>query len=121
MADAASSVVIFVINLLIGAIGIYAGAQLLIDRDVEFSYAAVTALIGAIVWAIVSFFFGWIPILGALLTLVAWVGVINWRFPGGWGTAAAVGFTAWVVAVIVLYALALFSVITFDALGIPAA
>ncbi|MFB6297131.1 MAG: hypothetical protein ABEH56_01275 [Salinirussus sp.] len=60
----------------------------------DYGYAAVTALIGAIVWAVVSFFLGWIPLLGPLATLLAYVGVIERRYPGGWVDAALVAFEA---------------------------
>lgn len=96
-----ASLVVFAVNLLIGAFGIYVAARLIADVD-NYEYAIGTALIGAIVWGLVSFFFGWIPLLGPLLTLVAWVGVINWRYPGGWVNAAVVGFVAWLAVVIVL-------------------
>ncbi|WP_435551307.1 hypothetical protein [Natrinema sp. CGMCC1.2065] len=116
---AADSILIFVLSLLVGTIGILAGARLVLDRDASFVNAAITALIGAAAWGITSFFVGWAPILGVLLMLVIWVGVINWRYPGGWGSAAAIGFVAWIVAVGILYALAAVGFVTPDALGIP--
>ncbi|WP_129113156.1 hypothetical protein [Halegenticoccus tardaugens] len=115
------TILIFVISLLIGAFAIHLGAKLVIDADVGFGRAVVTALIGAIVWGVLSFFVGWIPLLGPLLMLVAWVGVINWQYPGGWGTAAAIGLIAWIVAVVVLYVLAVVGFLSFDALGVPGA
>lgn len=118
---AINSLIIFLISLCVGAIGIYAGVQLVADRDIGFANAAVTALIGAVVWGVVSFFVGWIPLLGALLTLIAWVGIINWRYPGGWGTAASVGLVAWLIAVGVLYALSVIGIVSPSALGVPGA
>ncbi|MFD1565577.1 hypothetical protein ACFR99_18760 [Haloarchaeobius amylolyticus] len=116
---AADSILIFVLSLIVGTIGILAGVRLVLDRDAGFVNAAVTALIGAVAWAITSFFIGWIPILGVLLMLVVWVGVINWRYPGGWGAAVAIGFVAWIVAVAIVYAFAVIGFVTPDALGIP--
>ncbi|MBZ6495023.1 MULTISPECIES: hypothetical protein [Natrinema] len=116
---AADSVLIFVLSLLVGTIGILAGARLVLDRDASVVNAAVTALIGAVAWAITSFFVGWVPILGVLLMLIIWVGVINWRYPGGWGSAVAIGFIAWIVAVAIVYAFAVVGFVTPDALGIP--
>lgn len=77
----ADSILIFVLSLLVGTVAILAGVRLVVDRDAGFANAAVTALIGAIAWAITSFFVGWVPILGVVLMLVVWVGVINWRYP----------------------------------------
>lgn len=115
------SIVIVLISLLIGGLGITVGARLVIDDSAGFGYAFITAAIGAIVWAILSFFVGWIPLIGPLLMLIIWIGVINWRYPGGWVTAAGVGFVAWLAAVIVLYVLSLVGIVGIEALGIPAA
>ena len=113
------SIVFFLVSLVLGTIGIYAGVRLVIDRDVGYLNAAITALIGALVWGLVSFFVGWIPLLGPLLMLVIWVGVINWRYPGGWVAAAGIGLVAWIVVFVVVYLLATVGLITPDALGIP--
>ena len=115
-----SSIIIAVIGLLIGGFGIWAGVKLVLDSSAGFGYAVLTALIGAVAWAVFSFFFGWIPIVGPLLMLVIWVGVINWRYPGGWGTAAGIGLVAWIATYVVLYLLAVvFNLYTRQAIGIP--
>ena len=113
------AVIILVVNLLIGTVAIYAGARLIIDADTAVGRAAVTALLGALAWALVSFFFGFIPILGPLLALAAWIGVINWQYPGGWGTAAGIGLIAWLVAVAALVVLGNLGIVGFEALGVP--
>lgn len=116
-----SAVFIFLVSLLIGAAGIHLSARLLIDRDTGFRRAIVTALVGAIVYTVVGLFFGWIPLLGPLLMLLAWIGIINWQYPGGWGTAAGIGFIAWIVAIILLYVLSILGIVTPEAMGIPGA
>jgi len=113
------SLIVLLVNLIIGTIAIYAGARLVIDADTAVGRAAVTALLGALAWAIVSFFFGFIPLLGPLLTLVAWVGIINWQYPGGWGAAAGIGLVAWLVAVAALVVLNSLGLVGFEALGVP--
>ena len=113
------SLIILIVNLLIGTIAIYAGARLVIDAETAIGRAAVTALLGALAWALVSFFFGFIPILGPLLTLVAWIGIINWQYPGGWGAAAGIGLIAWLVAVAALVVLNSLGLVGFEALGVP--
>lgn len=112
------SLVVFVVSLLVGALGIYVGARVVTGRE-DYTYAIVTALFGAIIWAVVGFLFGWIPLLGPLLVLVAYVGVINYRYPGGWGDAILIAFVAWLTVLVVLYALAFLGVSTFDAVGVP--
>lgn len=114
------TVIVFVVSLLIGALGIYLGARVVADVD-DYGYAIVTALIGAVVWAVVAFFFGWIPLLGPLLTLVAYLAVINYRYPGGWVNAIVIALIAWVAAAVVLYLLATLGWVTFEAVGVPGA
>lgn len=114
------SLVVFAVSLIVGAFGIYVGARVITDTD-DFGYAVVTALLGAIVWAVVGFFLGWIPFLGPLLTLLAYVWVLNRRYPGGWGNAIGIALVAWVASIVVLYLLALFDISTFEAVGVPGA
>jgi len=113
------AILIFVLSLLVGTVGILAGVRLVLDRDAGVANAAMTALLGAIAWAITSFFVGWVPVLGVLLMLVVWVGVINVRYPGGWGAAIAIGVVAWIVAVVIVSVFAAIGFVTPDALGIP--
>jgi len=112
------SVIVFVVSLLIGALGIYVGARVVSDHD-DYTYAIVTALIGAVVWVVVAFFLGWIPFLGPLLALIAYIGVINVRYPGGWVNAVVIALVAWVASVAVLYILAVLGFATFEAVGVP--
>ena len=112
------SIIVFVVSLLIGALGIYVGGRIVTDHD-DYTYAIVTALIGAIIWAIVGFLFGWIPLLGPLLVLIAYVAVINFRYPGGWGDAVVIALIAWIASFVVLYILALLGIGAFEAVGVP--
>lgn len=112
------TLIVFVVSLLIGALGIYAGARVITGHD-DYTYAIVTALIGAIVWAVVAFFLGWIPLLGPVLALVAYVAVINSRYPGSWVNAIGISLVAWVAALLVLYLLAAAGIGSFEALGVP--
>jgi hypothetical protein len=112
------SLIVFVVSLLIGALGIYIGARVITGRD-DYSYAIVTALIASIIWVIVAFFVGWIPLLGPLLALLAYVTIINMRYPGGWINAIGIALIAWVASIGVLYLLAVLGVTTFDAVGVP--
>ena len=112
------SIVVFVVSLLVGALGIYVGARV-ITGTADYTHAIVTALIGSVVWAVVAVLVGWIPFLGPLLTLLAYLAVINWRYPGGWGSAVGIALVAWVSVLVVLYVLALLNVATFGAVGVP--
>jgi len=114
------SIIVFVVSLLVGALGIYVGARVVADYN-DYTYAIVTALIGAVIWGIFGFFFGWIPILGPLLVLLAYIAVINSRYPGGWGNAILIALIAWIASLIVLYVLAVLGIGTFGAVGVPGA
>jgi len=114
-----SAVFVFLVSLLIGTVAINTGAKLLVDRDTGYRRAIITALVGAIVYTLVGFFLGGIPILGPLLMLIAWIGIINAMYPGGWATAAGIGFVAWIVAVLILFALAQIDIVSPQALGVP--
>ncbi|WP_226480732.1 hypothetical protein [Natrinema amylolyticum] len=118
LASPIASAVVFVVSLLIGALGIYAGARVIVGRG-NYDHAIVTALIGAIVWTIVGFVVGWIPLVGPLLALIAYVGVINWRYPGDWTAAAMIGLVAWITVLIALYVLAVLGITGFEAVGVP--
>jgi hypothetical protein len=112
------SIIVFVVSLLIGALGIYIGARVITDVD-DYTYAIVSALIASIVWVIVAFFVGWIPFLGPLLALIAYIAVIKSRYPGGWLKAIGIALIAWLASLIVLYALSALGVAAFDAVGVP--
>ena len=119
----ADAVAIFVASLVVGTAAILVGVRLLVDSDAGVPNALFTALVGAAVWAASSYAgtmatdaVDWSPILGAVLMLGLWIGVVNWRYPGGWGTAAAIGGVAWVVAVALVYGLSLAGVLAPDAL-----
>lgn len=112
------SLVVFVVSLLIGAFGIYVGARVITDRD-DYSYAIITALIASILWVLVAFFVGWIPLLGPLVALLVYVAVINMRYPGDWVSAIGIALLAWLSSLIVLYLLAVLGLTSFDALGVP--
>lgn len=115
---ALDSLIVFVVSLLIGALGIYLGAKVIVDVE-DYTYAIVTALIGAIIWGVVGFFLGWIPLLGPALVLLSYLAVVNWRYPGGWIQAAAITLLAWISVLVVLYVLAALGLTAFDAVGVP--
>ncbi|MFC4542759.1 hypothetical protein ACFO5R_12585 [Halosolutus amylolyticus] len=116
MVPVVGSLVAFLVALLVGGAAIHISATVVADVD-DYSHAIVTALVGAIAWALTS----WIPLVGPIIALVAWIWVINWRYPGGWANAAAIGFVAWLSALAILFVLN--SVLRFGvgAFGIPGA
>ncbi len=108
------SVVAFVVALLVGGLAIYASARLVVGVD-DYGRAVVTALFGAIAWALTA----WIPLVGPVLALVAWVWVIKWRYAGGWVKAAVVGLIAWVAALVILAVVNTLFGLGIGAFGVP--
>jgi hypothetical protein len=113
-----SSIIGFVVALLVGAFGIYVGGRVITDTD-SYGYAIVTALIGSAIWFVVSFFVGFIPLIGPLLALIAYLWVINWRYPGGWLSAAGIALIAWIAVFVIVFLLALLGLVTPEAVGVP--
>ncbi|TQQ81343.1 hypothetical protein EGH24_09515 [Halonotius terrestris] len=110
------ALVSFIIALLIGGLAIYLSARFVVDVD-DYSHAIVTAVLGAIGWALTS----WVPLIGPLIALVVWIGVINWRYPGGWTKAGIIGFIAWLAASIILFVTNSLLSLGIGAFGIPGA
>lgn len=115
MVEVVSALVTFLVSLLVGGLAIYLGARI-VSGEESFEFAVVTALVGAFVWAVVNAFLRGVPLVGPFLPLLAWVGVIKWRYGEGWVDAGIIGFVAWVAAVLVLEVLPIAGV---DVFGIP--
>lgn len=110
------SIIAFVVSLLIGALGIYVGAMVLTDVE-DYSHAVITALIGAVAWAII----GWIPLLGPILAFIVYIVVLHIRYPGGVLKAVGIALIAWIAVAIVLTVLAMLGIGGIDAAGVPGA
>ncbi len=106
----------FVVALLIGGFAIYLGARFVVEVD-DYGQAVVTALVGAVAWAVTA----WVPLFGPIIALIAWVAVINWRYPGGWVKAALIGGVAWLAALVILFLVNAVFGLGVDAFGVPGA
>lgn len=114
MVPLVGSIVAFLVALLVGGLAIYVAASLVVDVE-DYSHAVVTALLGAIAWALTV----WIPAIGPLIALIAWVWVINWRYPGDWIEAAAIGIVAWLAALAIIFVLDAILQLGVGAFGVP--
>lgn len=114
MVEFIGSIVAFVVALLVGGLAIYVSASAIANVQ-DYSHAVVTAFVGAIGWAL----FSWIPLIGSILALIVWIGVINWRYPGGWINAAIIGFVAWLSALVILFVLNSVFGLGIGAFGVP--
>lgn len=112
------TLIVFLVGLLIGGLAIYVGARFIVGSK-DYTHALVTALIGAIVLALFGWFLSAIPLIGPLLTLLVWIAVINWRYPGGWIDAALIGIIAWLSVIVILYILTTLDITSAEAIGVP--
>lgn len=110
-----SSLVTFLASLLVGGLAIFVAASIVTGKR-SYEHAVVTALVGAIVWGITDAFLGWLPLIGDLLPLVAWVWAVRWRYRESWITAGIIGLLAWVAAVLLLSVLGILGI---GAVGVP--
>jgi hypothetical protein len=116
-----TSLFVLAVSLLVGGLAIHTGTKLALASK-EFSHAVLTALFGAIAWAVVDILLtrvgasGWFV---SLVGLVVWIWVVRRRYDIGWLRASVVGVGAWLSALIVLAVLALFGVGNLDAFGVP--
>jgi hypothetical protein len=110
------SVVAFVVALLVGGFAIHLSARVVADTN-DYGRAVVTAVLGALGWAVTA----WIPLIGPIVALIVWIGVLKWRYPGGWGTAAVMGLVAWVAALLVLFLVNAVLGVGVGAFGVPGA
>jgi len=106
----------FAVSLLVGGLALHVAARVVADAR-DYGHAVLTALLGALVWALLEP----IPLLGGLLAIVAWVAVVKWRYRLGWIGSIAIGIAAWAAAVVVLAALELVGIGSVSALGVPGA
>ncbi len=121
MGSLEATALVFAVSLLIGGFAISIGAKLAF-KSKDYSHAVLTALVGAIAWAVVSWVFETLEAPGALASLVAlviWISVIRWRYQVGWIRGSLIGLFAWVAALVVLALLSLLGVSSLDAYGIP--
>lgn len=110
--------VVGIVSLLVGALAIHIAASMLLSGNQSYLNAVIAAAVGALVYSILGFL-GGIPLLGPILLLLLWVGVINWRYPGGWLQAIIIGVGAWGSAIVILWILSSIGVVNISAIGVP--
>ncbi|WP_224270852.1 hypothetical protein [Haloprofundus salinisoli] len=62
--------------------------------------AALTAVLGILLGGLVSLLFGWIPLVGPLLSPAVWVVVVKRVTDPDWHVAALVGGLSWALTVV---------------------
>ncbi|EMA55563.1 hypothetical protein [Halococcus salifodinae] len=111
--------VILAVSLLVGGLVIFTGVRFVVDDTVRPESALLTAAVGAVVWAAISFYAGRVPVVGPVTALVIWIVVIVLQYSSSWPTAAVLGFVAWFVSVVALYALGTLDIVSLSVLGVP--
>jgi len=122
MVEVTASVVALLVNLLVGGLAIHVGASLVL-KSRNYTHAVVTALIGGVAWWLVGLVLGEVSIVGgpvaSIVGLIAWIGVIRWRYEAGWLRAAAIGLGAWIAALVVVTLLGAVGLRGIGVYGIP--
>lgn len=118
---AESSILVLVVSILIGGLAIHVGAAFALASR-NYAHAIVTAVLGALAWAVVNYLFTAVdvaPGLSALVALLVWIGVIGWRYGTGWLRAGMIGLFAWLAAIATLLVLSALGVDGLGAYGVP--
>jgi len=116
-----ASLVVFAVSLLIGGFAIHVGA-IIAFASRDYSHAVLTALLGAIAWAIVDFGlseFGISGLPASIAGLLVWIYVVRLRYGVGWIRAGIVAAVAWLAALFVLVLLATLGIENLEAFGVP--
>jgi hypothetical protein len=119
------AVVGFVASMIIGTVATYLATGILLGEG-SIGHSFVTALIASAVWIGATYFIsgyvafsGWALALGPLLGLIAYIVVIDLRYPGSIVTATGVSVLTWVIDFALLYALAVLGFQAFEIVGVP--
>jgi hypothetical protein len=116
-----TSLLVLAVSLLIGGLAIHIGAKFAFASR-EYSDAVLTALLGAVAWALVDIALASVGIGGLLASVVGllvWISVVRWQYGVGWIRASIVGIGAWLSALIVLGVLSLLGIGNLGAFGVP--
>lgn len=109
----------FVASLIVVSIATYASTAILTDES-SWLHSLVTAVLTSAVWFGVTYLTGSaFAIAGPILAVVAYVAVVNWRYPGGWIRAGSIALVTWIATFVIIYGLALVGISSFEALGVP--
>lgn len=118
-----TSLLVFLVGLLVGGFAVHVGSMIALTSQ-DYGHALVTAVLGALAWAIVDIGLdelgagGWFA---SLAGLIVWVWVVRQRYEVGWTRAAIIGLGAWLAALVALAVLSLVGIDQLDAYGVPGA
>jgi len=118
-----ASLLVFLVGLLVGGFAVHVGSVIALTSQ-DYGHALVTAVLGALAWAIVDVGLdelgasGWFA---SLAGLIVWAWVVRQRYEVGWTRAAIIGLGAWLAALVALAVLSLVGIDQLDAYGVPGA
>jgi hypothetical protein len=96
-----SGLVSLVVGVLVGGAAIYLGVPLGANHATPtVEDAFVTATVGAVLSVVATLLFGWIPLVGAMLSAAAWIGAVGQRTAANPPTAVGVGLIAWGITLV---------------------
>ena len=113
-----SDVMTVALGLLLTGVAVHSSAGFLVSRGgmgaLTAEHGIVSALLAALAWAVLTR----VPLVGGILTAVAWVAV-RVRYPGGWLRATGHGLAAWATATVLIDAVSPLGVGGVRAVGSP--
>ena len=115
------AVVTFIASLIVGTAATYVATTILTDSS-GLVHSFITALIASIVWIGITYFTSGsssLPFVGPIAALIAYIVVIDVRYPGTLVRATGISVLTWAIDFVILYALALLGISSFALIGIP--
>lgn len=113
------AVVAFIASLIVGTVATYFATSLLLDES-GIVHSFVTALIASLVWIGVTYFTGGSILYGGPIgALIAYIVVIDVRYPGTLVRATGISVLTWIIDFIILYVLAILGISSFEIIGVP--
>lgn len=113
-----SDVMTVALGLLLTGVAVHSIAGFLVSRGgmgaLTVEHGILSALLAALAWAVLTH----VPLVGGILTAVAWVAV-RVRYPGGWLRATGHGLAAWATATVLIDAVSPLDVGGVRAVGSP--
>jgi hypothetical protein len=116
-----ASLLVFAVSLLIGGFAIHVGA-IIAFASRDYSHAVLTALLGALAWAVVDFGLSELGVSGlpaSIAGLLVWIYVVRLQYGVGWIRAGIVAAVAWLAALFVLVLFAALGIGNLEAFGVP--
>ncbi|MFD1512788.1 hypothetical protein [Halomarina rubra] len=101
----------FLVDLLVGLLvsvlltgpAVYVGLAVRTGTAVTYAYAVGVALVALVLGGLTTLVFGWLPVVGVVLSPLVWAGTVRALTRAEWPLALLVGFVTWALASTVFF------------------